>query len=104
MLFVDPARRRPHLIALVTSIVISISAGGFGFLSSFIGITMRPRPWADIIHDGIITGLNTIPFVFWIAFLHQLLYLNVRKTPAVLDFERRVRQAEDLFKHKRISR
>jgi hypothetical protein len=81
--------------------LIAVLFGFIGFISAFVGFTMRaPRSIDDLVRDGIHTGLNTVAVTFWIAF--PILYLiRVPKSAAALDWDRRLAVAEEVFKREK---
>lgn len=99
-LWKDGERRRRLVNAAIISVVISILAGALAFLVvSLESAIRRPRP----LLDDAMAAFNTVAVVFWATFTVQLL-IEVTKSKAVLEFERRVHQAEELFQGRRIPR
>ena len=81
--------------------VIALVFGFFGLLSGFIGFTFRPMPTMDqLLRQAIRTGLNVTAAAFWIVFpiVYVLSLPAEDRSPAALDWERRLRLAEEIFK------
>jgi hypothetical protein len=97
-------RRGRILRAALVSMIPAVVAGVIGVPVGMLGMAIRPmRPYEQMVRDGITTGLNTAGVVFWCVFL-VLLLIEMTKSHAVLEFERRVKYAEELFKRGRAPR
>ena len=80
----------------------SLSLGIFGFITPMVGLTMRrPFPSMEALLQAMLSrGLNTAAVTFWIAF--PILYcIRVPKSTAALDWDRRMKMAEEIFKRER---
>jgi hypothetical protein len=91
-------RRRAIIVAAGVSLLVSVIVG------VVVGVVVTPawfgtlRPKAPL-RNSLTSGLNTAAVVFWIFFLPQFL-VEMSKSPAVLELERRVKMAEELFKRR----
>ena len=92
----DPGFRGRLLKALLYSALI---ATAFGIPIAATEYLVPGHHIADISNAPIIGG-NVAAIVFWIAFAYLFL-IKVYKTPAVFDFERRVKMAEEIFARRR---
>lgn len=95
MLFADPVRRRTIYKDARLSAIVALGIG----LVVFLGVLLI----SGSLKGAAMDGLNTVALVFWIHFLMQL-FVEVTKSDAVEEFERRVRQEEELLERKRITR
>ena len=86
-LWADPVRRGNLIQGAVVAAVIALLVGG-------------PAAFIAFMLAGSAAGLNVIPVVFWIIFLIMTVGEAI-KSDAVLEFERRCRYAEEMFKRNR---
>ena len=90
----DPGFRGRLLKALAFALLI---AAVFGVPSGVAAFLVPSQTPATLLHDALFLGGNAAAVVFWVAFL-LLFVTQVYKTAAMLDMDRRVRQAEELFR------
>src|SRR5436190_9607434 len=93
----DSAFRSRLLRNLALAMVVAVFVGGCVYLSALGSMRMRGRPVSVIREQAIPEGLNTAAISFWILF--PVLFLTrVYKTAAVLDCDRRIRLAEEMYR------
>lgn len=93
----DAGFRTRLLQNAVLAMFVAVLFGSPVYLAGCIGSTLAPQPASALHRRAIRASCNTAAVVFWMLF-PVLFILRVYKTAAVLDFERRVRFAEDLFR------
>ncbi len=89
----DPGFRGRLLKALAFAMLI---AAVFGIPAGFAAYLIPSQTPSTLLGDALFLGGNAAAIVFWVAFI-LMFVTQVYRTDAMLDMDRRVRKAEELF-------
>jgi hypothetical protein len=94
----DRQRRKRFWTTVLLSVVLASAFGVLGSFSKLVALLPIPS-FQDLISTAVFKGVNIAAIAFWIIFpiLYCIHVPDYYQSPAALDWERRMKLAEEIF-------